>query len=103
MTSCSNFEFQGEWKGVYSGKADKGNWSATIDENGIITGKAESPFSKLTYELTGKVNDDGTFKAVYENPAHKGYYYGQFTKDTVIGTWTNPKVNLSGKISGKKQ
>ncbi|WP_159947439.1 hypothetical protein [Polaribacter septentrionalilitoris] len=103
LTSCTNSEFQGEWKGTYTGKADKGYWSATIDENGVISGKAESPFSKLTFELTGKVNDNGIFTAVYGNPAHKGYYNGKFTKDTVIGTWSNPKMNFSGKINGAKK
>ena len=103
ITSCSNFEFQGKWKGVYTGNIDKGYWNATVDEKGIVTGKAISPFSKLTYTLTGTVNNHGVFTALYESPVHKGFYYGQFTKDSIIGTWTNPKMNLSGKISGKKQ
>ncbi len=103
LSSCAKFEFQGEWKGTYYGKQDKGYWNVIVDENGLITGKAESPFSKLTFELTGKVNDDGVFTAEYGSPAHKGYYKGNFTKDSVIGTWSNPKMNFSGKLSGKKQ
>lgn len=101
--SCSNFEYQGEWKGTYSGKSDNGHWTAKINKNGIVSGEARSSVFNVTFKLTGNVNSNGQFLASYGNKKLKGVFNGLLEKNIAEGTWSVPYLDVIGKFKGNKE
>lgn len=114
LFSCSNdddnsnnvnnvFEqFQGNWEGTYTG-GDSGDWTATIDDEGVVSGSATSTTFSQTYELNGTVSESGVFTATVGTATSGATFTGQISDDNVSGTWINEGASMSGNWQGTAQ
>ncbi len=82
-------QYEGSWSGQYSGD-DFGNWNATIDNDGVVTGSAVSDsFPTISFSLTGNITASGDFNAKADLFIQSIDFEGQISNSAVSGTWKN--------------
>lgn len=97
--------FSGTWSGQYTG-SDQGTWSVTVSGNGIISGTGQSGRTGRTFDMSGNISDDGSFKATIGTVATGSEFTGKLTEEgAASGTWTNAATTppQSGTWSGRRQ
>jgi hypothetical protein len=108
MVSCSkdnvttDFEYKGPWSGTYTGDGDSGTWSATINEDGTVTGSATSTGYGVTYNMSGTINSEGEFNATAGSVSTGTEFVGQFDGNSASGTWSNSTLQMSGTWTGTR-
>lgn len=96
-------QFKGNWSGSYTGMSE-GTWSASIDENGVFSGKTKPTQGLSIFFIEGEVNDNGILNAqFYFNNTVVGQFSGNLIQTEGQGQWTNTILNLTGSWKGSKQ
>lgn len=96
-------DYEGSWSGVYSGE-DTGNWSATINDEGIVSGTAVSDsLPAFTFGLKGTISEDGAFNANSNSTLGTIDFTGQANSSSVSGEWVNTLSTLKGTWTGSKK
>jgi hypothetical protein len=95
--------FEGTWRGTWDGD-DSGTWTMEISVNSVVI---KSSFFSVNGNATyqGAIGDvistNGSFVS---SPSELGgISMGQFTGETVEGTWENPTNGLRGTFEGKRE
>ena len=110
MFSCNksgnsnNFQFAGNWQGIYSGNDDHGTWKVDIDQNGIAKGSSTSLVFSETFSLSGTVTPQGSIALTFGNATSGGSFNGTIQGNNASGKWENKMTNpaFSGTWSGNK-
>lgn len=97
-------KFEGLWSGNYSG-GDTGQWSATIDDDGNVSGSAISDsLPNFPLSLSGRITEDGEFNAegafFIEEPV---VFNGMLNENSASGVWTNDLAGIKGAWKGSKR
>ena len=105
--SCSkdddnSSELAGNWGGTFSGDVI-GTWTATISENGVVTGTTMVTSLSIEALLNGNVSSDGKFTATAGTTSLGYKFDGQLNGSTGSGTWKNSSGTQSGDWSGNKK
>lgn len=89
--------YAGNWSGTYTGDFS-GTWTASIDANGLITGKVDG-----VLDAVGVVTGSGSVRIgeVSVEGMFMGTFSGQFTASTGSGTWVGTDSD-NGTWSGVK-
>lgn len=103
QTTTTNFQYQGNWSGNFTGTQDNGSWTANVNSSGVATGTATSVVFSNTYQLNGTVNNQGVFVATIGTASTGAKFNGQMTTAGVAnGTWVNTNAGMNGNWNGTK-
>lgn len=107
-TSCSNdvennSQYEGIWKGTYTGDEDSGTWEVDITSNGSLNGTFTSSSANFTIELNGNVDSNGHLEATYEYLMFNGEFTGDIEGNNASGVWENNTDDFNGTWEGSKE
>lgn len=105
--SCSkdddnSTELAGNWSGTFTGDV-VGTWTATISENGIITGTTKVTNPTVEAALNGNVSAEGKFTATAGTTTLGYNFDGQLNGNSGGGTWKSKSGTQNGSWSGTKK
>lgn len=102
--SSNQADFSGIWSGTFSGD-DSGTWNVTIDQNGNVSGIANSTVFSQEYSILGTVTSNGVLTATLGTSSIGGKFTGNLNNENGSGVWINTiaEPDLSGTWSGVKQ
>ncbi len=94
--------YEGSWSGTYQG-GDSGSWNVNIDDEGKISGTAESDsVPDFPFDFDGQLSEDGDFDASVDLFFTTAEFEGKIDGSNASGTWKNEGDQINGTWSGKK-
>ncbi len=107
ICSCSkdddnSSDLAGNWSGTFTGDV-VGTWTATISENGTITGTTKVTNPTVEAVLNGNVSAEGKFTATAGTTTLGYNFDGQLNGNSGGGTWKNSSGTQNGDWSGTKK
>lgn len=91
--------FAGEYRGTFTGD-DRGNWVATVNADGVITGTSTSDIYKEKDVISGTLSSSG--EARMNGTVGTSVFSGNFSRSgEVSGTWVNADED-SGTFIGRR-
>ena len=109
VTSCSDeddytgFPYGGNWTGTYVGEKDKGTITITISPKGVIEGTAQTETYNDTYNITGRVSNNGNFAATTGTSSSNVAFTGTLIGNSGSGEWSGDLPGYSGTWTIEKK
>lgn len=92
--------FEGSYEGTYSG-GDFGEFEATVDSCGQVTGEAFSFADDESYGISGDVSEEGDLVFVAGSVSSGATFTGTIDQTGFVqGTWSNSSTGEAGSFSG---